>query len=521
MNKPLQRVKPTPRTEINVLLLGETGVGKSTFINAFVNYLKFETLEQAEPVLLIPVSFLITLGDNFDEFIVKYGDVDANEDHEHQGQSVTQHCKSYIFDLNDQNSLRLIDTPGIDDTRGIAQDVKNIDHILTYINTLPYLNAVCLLLKPNASRLTVVFRSCIDQLLTYLTPIGYENIIFCFTNSRSTFYSPGDTDRLLREILIQKHLIDIPFKKQNTFCFDNISFRYLVARQCQIEFNDYQKAECRNGWKTSVNECIRLLTFIETRPPYHLQEYQSPRKVVIDITMYARALMETLRLIIYNWKITEAKLHFNQMILTSKSVGVEICTHCAQANLQEIGPFWITQYQPPAIKTANEHRQCPLVKNHFLVEAVVEHQFASEGAGLPVERWQRSFHEFLLKCDRIHHFLRQQGPSAQDDPFGSIIERFLEDEQQISQIRNIDTRMNRQVQEILQSIRRIRQRNSQQLFVENERLSVRNVYRILEDLMAVPTVQKLIESIQRSREAILKTSEQRISANIIRNRLFH
>ncbi|CAF4012200.1 unnamed protein product, partial [Rotaria sordida] len=62
---------PSSVTEINVLLMGETGVGKSTFINAFVNYLIFDTLEQAqqnEPIVLIPVSFLITTGNQFNEY---------------------------------------------------------------------------------------------------------------------------------------------------------------------------------------------------------------------------------------------------------------------------------------------------------------------------------------------------------------------------------------------------------------------------------------------------------------------
>jgi hypothetical protein len=46
-----------------------------------------------EPVALIPVSFLITTGDHFDEHLIKYGNFDKsnNEDFAHPGQSVTQH----------------------------------------------------------------------------------------------------------------------------------------------------------------------------------------------------------------------------------------------------------------------------------------------------------------------------------------------------------------------------------------------------------------------------------------------
>jgi hypothetical protein len=173
---------------INILLLGETGVGKSTFINAFVNYLSFDTFEQAElnkPVVLIPVSFLMTVGDNFDERIVKFGAVDdsKNEDFDHPGQSVTQHCKSYIFHLNDGKKLCIIDTPGFGDTRGLDQDDRNMQNILEYINNLDHLNAICFLLKPNTSRLNIFFRSCLTQILDLLGPNICKNLTFCFTNS--------------------------------------------------------------------------------------------------------------------------------------------------------------------------------------------------------------------------------------------------------------------------------------------------------------------------------------------------
>ncbi len=55
-------------------------MGESTFINAFVNYLKFKTFEQAqsnESVVLMPVSFLLATGDNFEERIMKFGDFDS------------------------------------------------------------------------------------------------------------------------------------------------------------------------------------------------------------------------------------------------------------------------------------------------------------------------------------------------------------------------------------------------------------------------------------------------------------
>lgn len=48
--------------EINILLLGESGVGKSTFINSFANYMKhenFEDVQQNNLRVLIPARFHI------------------------------------------------------------------------------------------------------------------------------------------------------------------------------------------------------------------------------------------------------------------------------------------------------------------------------------------------------------------------------------------------------------------------------------------------------------------------------
>ena len=173
-NSSVAETSSTESNELNILLLGETGVGKSTFINAFINYLAYQTFEKAEkaePIVLIPVSFVMTSNNQFDEYDVKLGDHNnSNEDFDHPGQTITQHCESYTFDLDNKTKLRLIDTPGIGDTRGLSQDDKNIQYILSYVSNLSHLNAICILLKPNTTRLHVLFRSCFEQIFNFLGP---------------------------------------------------------------------------------------------------------------------------------------------------------------------------------------------------------------------------------------------------------------------------------------------------------------------------------------------------------------
>lgn len=75
---------------INILLLGETGVGKSTFLNSFVNYInfkKFEIAEQENPICVIPTKITL-FDDEMNERVIKIGE-DNNEFME-VGASATQ-----------------------------------------------------------------------------------------------------------------------------------------------------------------------------------------------------------------------------------------------------------------------------------------------------------------------------------------------------------------------------------------------------------------------------------------------
>ncbi|CAF1351635.1 unnamed protein product, partial [Didymodactylos carnosus] len=316
--------KDNANRDINILLLGETGVGKSTFINAFVNYLTYDTLGDAingEPAILIPASFSITDSETFEQRQVKVGDIDANEVNK-PGQSATQVCRTYSFPIADR-TLRIIDTPGVGDTRGLQQDGHNLEHIISHLSRYQHLNGICMLLKPNASRLNTFFRFCITQLLSYLDVNAKDNIIFCFTNARSTFYSPGNTTALLKQLLRELHetsKIDIQFSKQNTFCFDNEAFRFLVAAKSNLKFDNKQENECSRSWDVSVNESFRFVQYVLSCTPYNLRdtiEFNKIRKIILEL---ARPVLEATRTIQMNLKcLNDTKREVNTSTSTQKN----------------------------------------------------------------------------------------------------------------------------------------------------------------------------------------------------------
>ncbi|KAF5301885.1 hypothetical protein FQR65_LT08717 [Abscondita terminalis] len=254
---------PKDRRDINILLLGETGVGKSTFINAFFNYIRFSkfwTARNEKLQVVIPTQFTVT-DENYEERIVKVG-----EDHNESivvGASATQSCRSYVYPVHGSDvKIRLIDTPGVGDTRGINQDNINFENILSFIGEVKYLNAICILLKPNNSRLTVMFEFCIKQLLSRLEKSASQNLIFIFTNTRNTFYRPGETLPLLKQLLTTVKDVEILCERKNIFCTDNESFRFLAAVKNNIRFSTADVNNFSKSWSQSFGECLRMITYI-------------------------------------------------------------------------------------------------------------------------------------------------------------------------------------------------------------------------------------------------------------------
>lgn len=157
-----------------------------------------------------------------EETEIAFGE-DSSEEHIH-GQSATQFPHEYTFETETRR-YHIIDTPGIGDSRGIDKDKENFDNILAFLTCYEKINAVVVLLKPNNAVLTVTFKFCILELLAHLHRSLESNIIFAFTNSRGTFYRPGDTLPALKKLLKENN-VNITLSPNTYFCFDNEALRY-------------------------------------------------------------------------------------------------------------------------------------------------------------------------------------------------------------------------------------------------------------------------------------------------------
>ena len=264
---PLKELKET-----NIILLGETGVGKSTWINAIANYVSFPTLEDAMDAnnmkVYIPSTF--SYNTNCNQMMeISIGPECENENQE-AGQSATKMPRAYRL-CDGKHIITLVDTPGVGDVKGAGEDAENFENILSYLSQYDELHGICIFLKPNETRLTKNFRFCISMLLSHLHASATENIVFCFTYGRSVSYKLGDTTRTLVKLLKDINVPNLRLSCDNQFCFDNEAFRLLACHKHGVHFGDDDIARYSGSWSHAVTEIKRLFAYIRELKPHSVR----------------------------------------------------------------------------------------------------------------------------------------------------------------------------------------------------------------------------------------------------------
>ncbi|CAF2106657.1 unnamed protein product [Rotaria magnacalcarata] len=518
--KKLTLQKPTCDESINILLLGESGVGKSTFINAFVNYLKFDDLMHAEknPTVLIPVSFTIAIGDNFTEHAIKHEGEDtlSNEDHDDLGRSVTQHCKSYVFTLKDgknrRQKLRIIDTPGIGDTQGSNQDDKNMQHVLSYINNLTHLNAICILLKPNNSRLTVFFRSCFTQLIDMLSENICDRIIFCFTNSRSTFYTPGNTGPVLKALIDSLPVKQIRFAKENTFCFDSESFRYLVAKLNRIKFNSMEEADYNSSWEKSMTELNRFIGYIRSNmaDPIILNKSHSVKHAQLMANSMIRPMLEAMRNTIRNIILLNERSHKTSIELCPKIIKgtTAICLECPRKCIK-ICDFWVAIDGLHVVQ--NKCRTCLCdPSQHYRIDYELEYKEIENSAKPTEGDMQKLLHSLYEASPKFGYFLLQSVGNSQRDPFLLGFERMIKEESDICD-QKTSYKFNLDLVEQLQVLKNSYEKEKKKLDAKKMTIELDDIYQKIENVNKHRIIDLQMNAIRQWHKYMIKYYEYEVS----------
>uniref|UniRef100_A0A183CF25 G domain-containing protein n=1 Tax=Globodera pallida TaxID=36090 RepID=A0A183CF25_GLOPA len=294
---------------LNILLLGETGVGKSTLINAIVNYLKHPTFEEAlqadEIKSVIPARFCTEEYDDNGKCVQKevvIGEMSKDECLE-AGKSQTKWPNAYITPSKVGYKIRLIDAPGILDTGGPEEDDWNLHKTLSFISTLPELHAICILLKPNSTRSSLAFKYCINGLLTYLHKNAIENIFFMCTNARGSNYRMGKTRELLQKILTPiEAALKVPelLCKNRIYCLDNEAFEHLcLIKKANVRYSDESMADFSRSWIRSEQELQRMFKYVSTSVvPHRIWDTVSLNKAyrtIVDLTRPLAAISQQIQ----------------------------------------------------------------------------------------------------------------------------------------------------------------------------------------------------------------------------------
>jgi nucleoside phosphorylase len=257
--------------EPNIIILGETGVGKATFINAFVNYLQYETLDDSIRAKslhwVVPHAFALQYVDISTpngQIVSKKIRVGPTTD---QRDGTGQHLGTQIINT-EVSSIKshLIDTPSIGGASSMEQDRQNIASIMSTLATFDKLHGVLILLKANQSCLSDTFRRYMNEFFTRFHKDAAKNIVFGLTHSRPFKYEPGVTIKLLREMLYQYEGTGVTLDKNRFYCFDSESFLFLAAQHNGVSIGSAEGFTV--SWQQSAKEVRRLLQHFQSREPH-------------------------------------------------------------------------------------------------------------------------------------------------------------------------------------------------------------------------------------------------------------
>ncbi|KAF2073583.1 hypothetical protein CYY_005100 [Polysphondylium violaceum] len=273
--------KQSSNNTVSILVIGETGCGKSTFINTNTNYFLDGTLENLKVAI---TTKHLKATENFKNDELSSGD---------RTKSQTDSCNNYTF-TKDNTTYVFIDTPGLSDTRGIKQDDINIDKIIDAAEKAKSLSAIILLINGTVPRMTINLQNALSRLRGSIPDSLLNNIFLVLTNCLNCDKN-FDLDS-----------IQINIKPSNIFFMNNSAFSTNPTTWDENS-KEYLNFQLQLSFKT-ITKLLTLIKETEAVPTRDFSEMKIHRSKIKSTLHKATLDIGNLQKLQDNLAIYEAQL---------------------------------------------------------------------------------------------------------------------------------------------------------------------------------------------------------------------
>ncbi|XP_051899559.1 uncharacterized protein LOC127585884 [Pristis pectinata] len=239
-----------------IVVMGATGAGKTTLINAMINYILGVEWEN-----------------NFRYMLIQ--EETGKSQAESQTSSITAYQLHHQERFKIDYSLTVIDTPGFGDTRGISRDQQITDHIREFFTSpqgVDQIDAVCFVAQASLARLTHTQKYVFDSILSIFGKDIAENIQILVT------FADGQISPILEALKVaevpcpkEKNGMPLHFKFNNSATFaqrpasGNSVNKKRSYGSTEEEEDDYFNAMFWKMGVCNMKEFFRALSTMESR----------------------------------------------------------------------------------------------------------------------------------------------------------------------------------------------------------------------------------------------------------------
>ncbi|XP_072298909.1 uncharacterized protein [Eucyclogobius newberryi] len=338
--------RESTRQNRTVMVMGATGSGKSTLINAIVNY--------------------ITGVERKDNFRFKLVHEDPSK-----SQAESQTCDVSVYKLHFQEgfripfSLTLVDTPGFGDTRGIQRDEEITEQIRKLFSSskgISHIDAICFVAQASLARLTHTQKYVFDSVTSIFGKDVAENILMLVT------FADGKQPPVLEAI----NAAGLPCPKNELGLPIHYKFNNSVL------FSDYREAENEDSddefdemfWRMGTKSMQKFLTDLnkmETKSLQMTKEVLKERKQLETAVEGLQPQVKAGLAKIQEIKTTMEKVKDHETDMTSNEnheIEVEVIKP-VQVPLTNKGEYltncqvcYVTCHHPCAIKEDSKKDRC-------------------------------------------------------------------------------------------------------------------------------------------------------------------